>query len=266
MLQHIGRVSRNGVARFSDHGKSKQHAHAFAVRPSATANPSVASRRYFTVPLIRSHRITTVLSQQQHLNFSTVDTAEETDGDRFENVGMPFEKAVSDILTRPVDSADVIILKNGTLILSDEYYKNILTEAFGMGGWALIPVGEIKDLDLSSEQGDNKYISLMREYSLYCHQRFVSQAMGETPFFPGRMNYSDATEKIKASALARCCKDLGIASELWNKRWIEGWKKQHAVQEWVENESTKRKSNSWRRKNEEWSWPFSKASGQNRAW
>lgn len=31
----------------------------------------------------------------------------------------------------------------------------------------------------------------------------------------------------------RCCKDLGIASELWDPNYIAWWKKTYASQEWV---------------------------------
>ena len=47
-----------------------------------------------------------------------------------------------------------------------------------------------------------------------CHGRLVSVARGEQDYFdPGGI--ATATEGCKSNALMRCCKDLGIASELW---------------------------------------------------
>ncbi|XP_063679714.1 uncharacterized protein LOC134815142 [Bolinopsis microptera] len=181
---------------------------------------------------------------------------------RFEGVGQPFDKQIAGILSQPLDDAEVILERGGTLKVSEEYYKDTLNKAFGVGGWALVPCGEIKDLDLSESGEQKQFVTLIREYSLYCHERFVSQAFGETPFYTGKQYYSDATEKIKFSALTRCCKDLGIASELWNKRWSENWKSKFAHQEWVENTTNSRKSQLWKRKDEDWTWPYKKTTFQ----
>ena len=55
-------------------------------------------------------------------------------------------------------------------------------------------------------------------------------------------------KSAKSTALMRCCKDLGIASELWDPTFIQEWKKQHAMRVWCENERTKKKQPLWRRK------------------
>lgn len=53
-----------------------------------------------------------------------------------------------------------------------------------------------------------------REWGLVAGGRLVSVARGEQQFFdPSGM--PTATEGCKSNALMRCCKDLGIASELW---------------------------------------------------
>lgn len=46
----------------------------------------------------------------------------------------------------------------------------------------------------------------------------------------------------------RCCKDLGIASELWDTQFIAHWKATHAVQVFVTHRSKGDKSVLWRRK------------------
>ena len=58
-----------------------------------------------------------------------------------------------------------------------------------------------------------------REYALYCLGRFVSQAMGEHSYYTrSSLSYGRAVESAKSNALMRCCKDLGVASELWDPK------------------------------------------------
>ena len=44
----------------------------------------------------------------------------------------------------------------------------------------------------------------------------MAQAVGEHTFFSGNIVYGRAMEAAKSNALMRCCKDLGISSELWD--------------------------------------------------
>ncbi len=57
----------------------------------------------------------------------------------------------------------------------------------------------------------------------------------------------------------RCCKDLGIASELWDPRYIRQFKKAHAHEVWVEHVVTKKKRQIWVRKDCEPAYPYSSA-------
>lgn len=56
----------------------------------------------------------------------------------------------------------------------------------------------------------------------------------------------------------RCCKDLGIASELWDPRYIRTFMKEHAMQQWVEHVTTKKRKQIWLRKDDEVRYPFKK--------
>lgn len=53
--------------------------------------------------------------------------------------------------------------------------------------------------------------------SLSLLYRLVSIARGEQEFFDPN-GVSTALEGAKSNALIRCCKDLGVASELWLAR------------------------------------------------
>jgi hypothetical protein len=48
-----------------------------------------------------------------------------------------------------------------------------------------------------------------------CLFRLASVARGEQEFFGDATKVPTAVEACKSNALMRCCKDLGIASELW---------------------------------------------------
>ena len=45
----------------------------------------------------------------------------------------------------------------------------------------------------------------------------MAQTVGEHTFYSANnMVYGRAMESAKSNALMRCCKDLGVASELWD--------------------------------------------------
>lgn len=65
-------------------------------------------------------------------------------------------------------------------------------------------------------------------------------ARGEQEFFD-QNGIATATEAAKSNALMRCCKDLGIASELWDPRFIREFKAKHCIEVFVEDSRTKKK-------------------------
>ena len=89
--------------------------------------------------------------------------------------------------------------------------------------------------------------------------RFVAQARGEMQYF-SEESISTAAEGCKSNALMRCCKDLGIASELWDPRFIRRFTKEHAQQVWAEHVGTKKRKQIWLRKDDEIKYPFKKSS------
>lgn len=108
------------------------------------------------------------------------------------------------------------------LYLPEIKYRRALNQAFGPGGWGLAPRSE-------TNVGP-KVVS--REYALVClgrsavfvlfyesctitrARRLVAVARGQQEYFDPS-GVPNATEACKSNALMRCCKDLGIASELW---------------------------------------------------
>lgn len=91
-------------------------------------------------------------------------------------------------------------------------------------------------------------------------KRFVAQARGECQYF-GEDNIPTAGEGCKSNALMRCCKDLGIASELWDPRFIREFKKKHCHEIWVEHVVNGKKRKVWTRKDGEPMYPYKVSKG-----
>jgi len=131
------------------------------------------------------------------------------------------------------------------IYLPEIKYRRILNRAFGPGGWGLIPRGP--------HTITAKNIS--REYAMFCLGRFVSQARGEQDYFsPDQL--PTATEGCKSNALMRCCKDLGIASELWDPAFIKTFKAQHCRQVQASHITTGSRKWIWRRNDRTLDYPY----------
>lgn len=89
--------------------------------------------------------------------------------------------------------------------------------------------------------------------------RFIAQARGECQFFGNDDGIATAGEGCKSNALMRCCKDLGIASELWDPRYIRDFKKKYAQDIWVEHVVTKKKRQITVRRGDDPMYPYKKS-------
>ena len=158
----------------------------------------------------------------------------------------PCSQEQGQVLMAPIASQDVEIRPDGIIYLPEIKYRRVLNRAFGPMGWSLIP------RDAVTMQGN----TMTRAYALVVDGRFVSEARGEMEYIANndQMTYATTTEGVKSNALMRCCKDLGIASELWDPGFIEGWKREFAVAVWVESKNKPQ----WRRKDRQ---PFYKETG-----
>ncbi|KAJ5113269.1 hypothetical protein N7456_001803 [Penicillium angulare] len=157
----------------------------------------------------------------------------------------PFAKEAADILLAEIDSNEVEIKPDGIVYLPEIKYRRVLNRAFGPGGWGLVPRSE----SIVTPK------TVTREYALVCHGRLVSVARGEQDYFSPD-GIPTATEGCRSNALVRCCKDLGIASELWDPRWIRKYKAQYTREVFVEHVVNKRKSKIWVRKDDVVGYPW----------
>ncbi|KAJ2830556.1 hypothetical protein IWW50_000211 [Coemansia erecta] len=159
----------------------------------------------------------------------------------------PFDPRISDALMAPIAESEIEIKPDGLLYLPEIKYRRILNRAFGPGGWGLVPRGA------HSVSGR----TLSREYALICLGRFISQARGEQDYFD-ESGLATATEGCKSNALVRCCKDLGVASELWDPAFISQFKAKHCAEEWVTHAVRGSKKRMWRLKSRQWEYPWAK--------
>ncbi|OJJ31113.1 hypothetical protein ASPWEDRAFT_95475, partial [Aspergillus wentii DTO 134E9] len=157
----------------------------------------------------------------------------------------PFPKEAADILLAETDPEEVEIKPDGILYLPEIKYRRILNKAFGPGAWGLVPRSE----SIVTPK------TVTREYALVCHGRLVSVARGEQDYFSPD-GIPTATEGCRSNALVRCCKDLGIASELWDPRWIRKFRAQYTREAFVEHVVNKRKTKIWVRKDDQVSYPW----------
>jgi len=157
----------------------------------------------------------------------------------------PFSKEAADVLLAPLVKNDVEIKPDGIIYLPEIKYRRILNKAFGPGGWGLAPRGETIVTDKS----------VTREYALLALGRLVSIARGEQDYF-NKDGIPTASEGCKSNALMRCCKDLGVASELWDPRFIREFKASHAREAFVEHVVNKKKTKIWLRKGDAVQYPY----------
>ena len=100
-------------------------------------------------------------------------------------------------------------------------FRDRLDAAFGIGGWGMAPVGVPKEKD------DIVYAP----WALVVAGVPRCYAWGEQAYDPKnrQMTYGDAIEGTKSNAITRCGKELGIARDLWSRRYLAGLKRRVPV-------------------------------------
>lgn len=157
----------------------------------------------------------------------------------------PFSKTSQTILQESLNPKDIEIKPDGILYLPEIKYRRILNQAFGAGAWGLVPRSETIVT--------SKLVT--REYALICQGQLVSVARGEQDYF-NEDGIPTATEGCKSNALMRCCKDLGVGSELWDPVFIKQFKEQYCQDKFVEHVTTKKKKKIWLRKDRKVEYPY----------
>ncbi len=174
-----------------------------------------------------------------------------------------FSPEARESLLAPINPDDIEVKPDGIVYLPEIKYRRILNKAFGPGGWGLAPRGETL---VTSKAVTREYalVALGRSASPFFEVlfitnklsiRLVSVARGEQEYFSPD-GIPTAAEGCKSNAMMRCCKDLGVASELWDPRFIQKFMKQYSKEVFVEHQVTKKRKKIWMRKDDTVKYPF----------
>ena len=179
-------------------------------------------------------------------------TGEVMDAEKVESAIIPVEQSNQDIyagisrtgvsdeemkvLLAPPTPDELDVKPPGEIFMAQTFIRRRLNAAFRPGAWAM------RALAPAAMQGDQA----IQSWGLYVRGNFVAEAVGGAEYQPNnpRLNWSDALESLKSNALMRLCKDLGIASECWDRRFCERFQDEFCVQVWRE----KGQKPQWRRK------------------
>lgn len=147
-----------------------------------------------------------------------------------------------DKLLASFDDKEIEIRPDGLIYLPQAFWRKRLNTTFGIGQWCLVVKGNTKDPDPTRDK-------LYLQGILMVRGCYVSEAVGEAELHSDNKNQTWASvwESAKSDCITRCCKDLGIASELWQPQFISRWIKENAIMIWRVDDKG-RKTKNWRKK------------------
>ena len=164
-------------------------------------------------------------------------------------VGLSKEPLSEDILTKlmtPAPTADIRIKRDGSLYVVSSFYPDLLNRTFGVGGWSIIPISEPT---FFQNHDGCKIIS--REFGLYFLGRFMAMGIAEGPLYQYvgyKSGLSYAFDFAKREALAFCCKELGIAKNIYEEEFVNKWRDENAESVTCEHQTTKVTKQLWLKK------------------
>ena len=129
------------------------------------------------------------------------------------------------------------IRPDGMIFLPQVFWRERLNKVFGIGQWALIIKHNTQDVERNK---------LYVESVMMIRGCYISTAVGEAELHEDNkmQSWASVWESAKSDSITRCCKDLGIASQLWQPNFINKWKDDNAVQVWVDGKNRPQ----WRKK------------------
>lgn len=141
-------------------------------------------------------------------------------------------------LNEPLDINDVRIKPDGAVYVPHYVYTRRLNAAFGRTAWQMVPAAR--------PQIVNGIVSM--PYRLHVHGKPIAFAWGEQEYHPNNKNqtYGDAIEATMASGIRRCCKHLGIGSDLWDSSFGEAFKAEYCIEVRV-NAKRKDQHGNWKK-------------------
>ncbi len=144
---------------------------------------------------------------------------------------------------------EIALRPDGLIYVPEILYRRKLNAVFGAGNWGIHPRG--------TEKHGN---TLCYKGALFIAGRFVAETIGEQDYIEDNpiMSWATAHEGAKTNCLVRCCKDIGLFSNLWEPKFIKYWLDKYGTSVWCENQKDKKKKKLWRKKTDsvidQWPW------------
>ena len=148
-------------------------------------------------------------------------------------------------LTASFEEKMIEIRPDGLIYLPQVFWRERLNQTFGIGQWCLVVKNSSKD-----EAKNKCYLQGV----LMIRGCYVGEAVGEAEYHATNPLQSWATvwEAAKSDCITRCCKDLGIANELWQPKFINEWISKYAIKVWRNKTGKSKNGNDgsyqWRKK------------------
>ena len=151
-------------------------------------------------------------------------------------------------LSQVLENNDIQIKPDGPVYLPAVLYRKRLNDVLGSGNWTLKQVE-------SKVPDENSRVYWAGE--LHVNGKFVSSSIGEQAKFD-KMSLATAKEGARSDCLTRCCKDLGVAWQLWEPNFQNEYKDKHC--ELIECYKTQKGSDIrvsiWKRKSDKLRPPY----------
>lgn len=149
----------------------------------------------------------------------------------------PFPDDIIRCLSERIDDRIVDIRPDGLIFVSHPHYRDRLDAAFGVGGWALVPLA-------APRVQDNR---VLYYGFLKARGQYIGDAVGGSQYYPNNPqgNYDNSVEAAKSDCLVRACKALPMFRECWDKEYADYWKATYA-EEGVTRQSQGKKV--WKKK------------------
>lgn len=142
---------------------------------------------------------------------------------------LQLSKEESESLTASFDEKFIEIRPDGLIYLPQVFWRERLNKVIGIGQWALIIKGQHQDPDPKKDK-------LYLDGILMIRGSYIANAIGEAELHSNNslQSWASVWESAKSDCITRCCKDLGIANELWQPQFIKSWIDKYAIEVWCE--------------------------------
>lgn len=136
-------------------------------------------------------------------------------------------------LGQPIKIEQIDVKPDGVIYCSSNTVRDILNEAFGFGQWAVYKNDPYEEDNCILVKGE-----------LWVKECYIGSAIGEHTG-NSYMSYGSKIESASSDLITKLGKYLGIASELWDRDFVNRFKEQHCRMVEVFNQSKKQDQWIW---------------------